>query len=349
MSAVVVSQRPPTDEVEIEVDAPPAPKPRPRRRAENPAVDEAIQSGEINLPRSMIVRSSSQAIPQQAVTPPAASAAPAAAPRSAKPGRSLWFVWLALALSAGAAAFELGYVKPTVVQPPPPQTIEADTAAQLVGTTLDGDARAAQVRVEAIAQTPMLRAGIQTDAKTLEDMAHDNNLVFPHAAGETIEVFQTTAAGRTSVLRVPSDGPAVTPPPAGSQHIEQRGDQLFVVANATITSSTTNAPAGEVALAAPIDLSAVQKRPYEQLTGVELTGFDKPIAVGGGQAVANGAPVTGKIVTTSVKTPPLAVVGTVAMPPPVTRPKDFVFPTRLGCAGFAFVMLIVFGMSLRRR
>jgi hypothetical protein len=50
-----------------------------------------------------------------------------------------------------------------------------------------------------------------------------------------------------------------------------------------------------------------------------------------------------------VTTPPLAVVGTVAMPPPVTQPKDFVFPARVGCAGFALAMLIVFGFSLRRR
>lgn len=347
-------QSPNDDAYEIEVAEAPAQKPRPRR-AENPAVDETIHSGEISLPRSMIVRSaSSPAIPQQPpehpVTPAPGAAPPAvASPLPAPHRRSLWFVWLALAVSAGAAAVVFGSVKPTVIQPAPPHTIEADTTAQLVGTTLDGAARAALMRVEAIVQTPMLRAGIQTDAKTLGDMASDRDLVFPHAAGETIEVFQTGASGRALALRIPSDAAAVTPPAVGATRIEQRGDGLVVVADAAITSSATNAAAGEVVLVAPIDLSLIQKRPYEQLTGVQLAGFDKPIALGGGASVANGALVIGKVETTTGKTPALEVDGTIAVPPAVRQPKGYVLPVRVGCAGFAFAMLIVFGISLRRR
>ena len=54
-----VSQSPNSDD-DYQVDIVVAPRVPPRRpRTPNPAVDEAIQSGEIELPRSLIVRSSS--------------------------------------------------------------------------------------------------------------------------------------------------------------------------------------------------------------------------------------------------------------------------------------------------
>lgn len=283
-------------------------------------------------------------LPEQSV--PVAASSPAIPTQR---GRSLWFLWLALALSAVAAAVELSFVKPMVTQPPAPHTVEADTTAQLVGTTLDGEARGVLVRAEALATTPMLRAAISTDAKTLTDMAADKDVVFPHDANDTIEVLQSTATGRASMLRIPADAPPSTAPPPGVARVEQRGDRLVAIADAPITSSTTNAVAGEVVLTALIDLAPMRARPFTQLTGVTLTGFKTPVLIGGGAAPAAGEPVTAKVITTVAKAPALEVSGVVALPPTITKPQEFVFPAQLGCGVFAFLMLIGFGISLRRR
>lgn len=339
------------DEYQLVVEATPPPATQRRPRAANPAVDDVIQSGEINVPRSLVVRSRSH--PSMPVmdddpeateltsipTPPVAAAAPAK--------RRVQLVWLLAALAPAVAAIALELVKPAKTAPVV-QTAEADSVAQLIGTTFDGEVRGAQVRAEAIASSSMLRAAIQTDANTLADMAKDRDVVFPHKAGESIEVFQLAGTARNSMLRIPPDAPPITPPPPGSARLEERGGTVVIVADASVTSQS-GAVGGEIALVAPIDLTSIQKRPYEHLTGVTLTGFATPIVLGGGAPAPNGSTVVSQVTMTTAKGPALAVTALVAMPKEDTSTLTLIRRLRLACAGLALAFVLMFGVSLLRR
>jgi len=332
------------DEQELVVmEVIPAPtQPRRRPRTPNPAVDEVIHSGEIDTAaRSMIIRSSqSQPAMRVVEEPPRAVVEP---PKAA-PRRRIQIAWLIAALAPIGAVVALGLVKPA--KPPPLQIDEAAAVAQLVGTTIDGEVRSAQVRAEAMASSSMLRAAIQTDAATLADMAKDNDVAFPHKPTETIEVFHVAGERRTSLLRLPADAPATTPPPPGTQRIEQRGDGVIVIADAPVTSGTVT---GEVVLVAPIDLSSIRARKYEHLTGVVLTGFPKEIPLGGGPGIVDGATVISPVATTAVKNPAIAVAAVVAVPKEDTSTVSVVRGLRIACAGLAGLFVLMFGISVIRR
>ncbi|HEY1550718.1 MAG TPA: hypothetical protein VGG28_22970, partial [Kofleriaceae bacterium] len=95
-------------------------------------------------------------------------------------------VWLVAAVAPVLAAIAL-----RAAHPAPTKAVqitsapEADALAQLAGTLFDGEARATKARADAIATSSMLRAAIQTDAKTLQNMANDKDLVFPLNPGES--------------------------------------------------------------------------------------------------------------------------------------------------------------------
>jgi hypothetical protein len=337
---VPVSQppKPESDEYQIVVEATPPPQRRPR--TPNPAVDDVIASGEI-APRSLIIRSQSQPVMPAFREDPTEQTQYPPPPVVAARRRKLSFLWLAAAVVPAIAAVALGAVHPAAQQPV--RTAEAESVAQLLGTTLDGEAQAAKVRVEAIASSSMLRAAIQTDAQTLADMARDNDIAFPHGANEAIEVIQVSANERKTLLKIPSTAPDMATPPAGTAKLERRGDAMFIIVDAPVTGQS-GAPAGEIALAAPIDLSRIQKRTYEQLTGVTLTGFGPPISLGGGAAVPNGAPITAQIPTT-VAAPGLAIAAMVATPP-ADSSASLIKGLRYGCAALALLLLALFGVSL---
>jgi hypothetical protein len=345
-----VTQRIP-DEEGYEIEVVTAPPPRPRRRAENPAVDEAIQSGEIVLPRSTVIRSqSSPAIEVPPAEPPAP--VPVAVPnrRPSVPTlvrRRARFVWLLLAVIPLAGAIGFAFVKSTPGPVSAPKTVELDAVAQLVGTTLDAEARAALIRAEAIASSPTLRAAIQTDAGTLADMAKDHDIVLPSGPDEALEVFQDSPTGRKSMLRIPTGAPSVPPPGIEKTRLEQRGDRLLVVADAKVTSASSADGDGEIVLTTPIDLSAIQKRSYVEVTGVELTGFGKPITLGGGDAAANGERVTAKV-TTTLDTQSLAVNATVPIPEVEPQSQSLLRIARGACIGLVVIFLIGFALSFRR-
>jgi hypothetical protein len=279
----------------------------------------------------------------------------AAASRPTAPRRAR-LVWLLLAMPAIAGAIALAFVKPAdpaaAAAAPAPKSVEIDTVAQLVGATLDAEGKAALIRAEAIASSPTLRAAIQTDAGTLADMAKDHDIDLPSGsdAGSdaALQIFQVSPAGRKVLLAMPSGATAVTPPGVGKTRLEERGNRLVVIADAKIT--TQSDPSGEVVLTTPIDLSAIQNRTYAEVTGVELTGFGKPIAIGGGAAVANGARVTASV-TTAGSEHSLAVSATIpvaAAAVEAPHAQNLLRIVHATCIGLAVVFLIGFVLSLRR-
>jgi hypothetical protein len=343
-----VSQTPnPNEDYEIVV-APAAPLPR-KPRAQNPAVDDVIQSGEI-APRSRVVRSSSRPIGIESddATEPVAVRTftpPIIVTRSKKVPP---IVWLVAAVAPILAAIALRFAHPAVTKPAPiTSSADVDALAQLAGTLFDGEARAAKARADAIASSSMLRAGIQTDAKTLQNMANDQDLVFPLNAGESIELYQGTGAAHVALLTLPANAKELAVPPAGTALLRVNGSAVEVVVGATI-STTSGSSGGELALAAPIDLHSLQNRP-SKLTGIALTGGATPIALGGGQPAAGGTLVTTPITTAFAKGPSLAIAATVAAIAPVASGGDILDKAGYACAALATLFLIMFAVSLFRK
>jgi hypothetical protein len=298
------------EEPEIEVAAAPASafqQPKRRARTPNPAVDDHIATGEISPePRSRIVRSSPslptfdmakvqvREEPTEPVVPRPPMATPM--PMPTKRGRPVVLLvagGLVLGVAAGALILAKSGKKsegaaqtPTAAKPDDHTVSNASlqAAALLIGTTLDGDAHGAMVRAEAIASSSMLRAGIQTDAKTLADMAKDNDVAFPIKQGETVEVFQLRDGQRVSLLRLPAGAPEIASPGVGKMQLANSGGVLTVVVNAAIAPGQGSKISGEIVLTAPIDLEAIRKKVTMPST---IVGLGSPIVVVGGAPGGN--------------------------------------------------------------
>jgi hypothetical protein len=345
----VVSQTPnPNEDYEVVV-APASPPPR-KARAQNPAVDDVIQTGEI-APRSRVVRSSSRPIvtdERDDDTEPVQSrtfAPPIVVTRSKKIPP---IVWLVAAIAPVLAAIALRAAHPAPVKPAQiTSSPEADALAQLAGTLFDGEARAAKARADAIATSSMLRAAIQTDAKTLQNMASDKDLVFPLNAGESMEVFQGTGANHVAMLTLPARAAQLVMPPAGTAQLRVHGTTVEVVVGAAI-STTTGSSGGELALAAPIDLHTLQAR-GGKLTAIALTGGGTPIDLGGGAPAAGGKVINAPISTAFAKGPSLAIAATVAAAASADSGNDALDKAGYACAALATLFLIMFAVSLFRK
>jgi hypothetical protein len=371
------------DEVELEVSgghaAAPAPAPSPRARAplaagtpapipsemprpqtapaKRPVVrrsstpPEPVESGEIVERRSYIIRSSDSqpAIPKVEIredptevvphryTEPEVPLVPAGVQR-----RGPRLVWLLAAIGPAIAAVALSMVETTTRTKP--STLGIQGAAEMIATTLDGAATAVKARAEAIATSSMLRNAIETDAQTLADMARDQDVTFPVAKTETLEIIQVRDATRATLLRLPATAPERKPPPVGQVVLETSGDQLVVVANALIAQRPSGT-SGEVVLAVPVDLEMVKKQVGGTTTNASLAGLGAPIVLVSGAA---GDPVTLPVQTKILP----AGLSLAASTPPATVSKNQALVTgRYACMGLASFLFLIFlgSLVIRRR
>ncbi|HUS31692.1 MAG TPA: hypothetical protein VMZ53_24490 [Kofleriaceae bacterium] len=306
-----MSQDDESPEIEMTADEPtPVPaevvQKQRRRRAANPTADEPIHTGEI-APRSMIIRSSpSMEIPKieiakieisdektELAPPPIMEPEPVAAPprraRAVTAGvrrRSMApiFIGVGVAIAGVVVAVVLvGKSKPAATTTTPANSasdqhrLPLQAAAQFIGTTFDADAKAALVRAEAMATSSMLRAGILTDAQTLQDMAKDKDVVFKLEAGDTVEVIQVRDGTRTPMLRLPGDAAALDAPPVGKTKIVLRNGAPIVIATAEIAEQ--QGTSGQVVLGSPVDLEAIKKRVAGHAVEASLVGLGAPIVL----------------------------------------------------------------------
>jgi hypothetical protein len=368
-----MSARPPGDDDDsvemtvnpapIEPETPPQPLRRqPRRRTPNPTADEVIHSGEI-APRSMIVRSgeSNPSIhvepkveiredkTEQMDVPPIPEEPPPAIRRPA-----LWLgaaavpalaaVALLLADRTGAGSAQQGAAPDTTTQ-----RVGLEAAAQFIGTTLDAQAHAAATRAEAMASSSMLRAGIETDAQTMADMAHDKDVAFPIKPNETLEVYQIHDGTPTSMLRLPDGAPSRASPGAGKTRIDSQAGGLVIVAAGAI-ESTRPGLSGVLVLAVPVDLEAMKKRVAEHTQSASLVGLGPAIPLATGNAA-------GTKVTLPVETESKAQVQLEAVMPEAPQTTVAGAPrgggalriVRYACLGLTGVLLIGFVATARKR
>jgi hypothetical protein len=251
----------------------------PLTRQRRQSADEGIESGEIVERRSLVIRSQPVPVLEWNDAPTEITAVPLPPPRRQLPWR--------LAAVAGAVVFAALAVIFALRAGPNDAKVESlESRAELLATTVDGDARAAIVRAEAIAASPVLRAAIDTDASTLADMARDRDMAFSLSEHEVIEIYQLRAGKRSLLLRLPPSARPLVPPVAGQARIESAGERLVVLASAAVASARSKV-AGEVVLLTPVDLVSVSKRIAEQASGAQLVGMQNPIVLEPSTAAPN--------------------------------------------------------------
>jgi serine/threonine protein kinase len=111
---------------------------------------------------------------------------------------------------------------------------------------------AARARVAAIASTPMLRAAVTTDARTLQDMvAHER--IFTLAPGEVLEVLQRRGDRVGSLLRVPAGAAPIAPVETGASRLDRTGEGLRLTVSAALEPLYSDGGVGgQLVLASPI-------------------------------------------------------------------------------------------------
>jgi len=293
----------------------------PRRRH---TADEVIESGEIVERRSLVIRSKTATSfdLDDEVTEVTLIRTPAPQTRG---GRRM--LWLLVGIACGAIAVALALLAR-------PRAAALEARAEMIGTVLDGESRAARVRVEAIASSPVLRAGIETDGRTLADMVHDNDLVLPLQRGDVIDVFQIRDGIRTLVLRLPA-GATVLAPPTDGTVIEAKNHGVVVVAKAAIPKQRSGI-AGEIVLSTPVDLTTVSTLIAEHASGAVLEGLGEPIVL-----VQGGTPNVRIPITT--KSPPAGSLSLAAVVRPTVN-RNYA----LGFMAASILALSIFAASVVR-
>lgn len=306
----------------------------PTRRTPNPVVDNVIHSGEI-APRSMIIRTTAQNIPvERAVAEPPA------------PRRRLGWLWLVAAIVPALAVVILTLAPPKLGRVELPTT-DVAAVAELVGSTFDDAARAAQVRAETIASSSMLRAGIETDAQTLDDMTKDKDVVFPIAANESLEVIQLRNGASTPLLRLPKTAAELPPPPANGARLEVHSKVPTVVVAAKV-STQSNQVGGQLVLAAAVDLARIKTHVPARALSMSITGLGAPIELGGTPNQPEGDKISLPI-KTGVAAANLQLVAVLAAAPPEQMPTWYRTARGLGAAvALLFVVLFLVSLLMRR-
>jgi len=222
-----------------------------------------------------------------------------------------WYVgWLAaVALAAGVA---VATVPMAAARRAPGEELarQAREAAGRIGDRVALQVRSAQARAAGMAATPMLRAAVATDARTVEDMVIHEGLIAPQP-GEVIELLQLRGERATSLLRVPAGAPPISPIAAGATRIDLAADGLTVTASARLVPVYSGARVdGALVVSSRLSTSALAADLPRGLAA-SLRGRDREIALGGAPR-AGGATVATPVVT-GPGLPPFTLA--VALPP----------------------------------
>jgi serine/threonine protein kinase len=220
-----------------------------------------------------------------------------------------------------------------------------DGAAEKIGALLDSEARAAHLRAEGIAQTPMLRAGIETDAATLEDMAGSDFLI-TLKKNEVLEVFQLRDGKTSSMLRIPEAASPLGPITGSEGRVQTDGSSITIVVSTPITKQGSGI-GGTLAISVAPDLTAIKKRVGEHALQASLLGLAQPVVLAGTATPAVGTTIKVPISTGSdVKTGELSLVAVIAAVPTADAPR---FRTlQYAVWGLGAILLLMYLVGLLR-
>jgi tRNA A-37 threonylcarbamoyl transferase component Bud32 len=285
-------------------------------------------------------------------TPPSEGSVPAKVVALPSAPRRASIAWLVAAIVAAAAGAALLVADPKQTAGADPSLALAKADADRLASVIDSATHAAQLRVDGLAQTPMLRAGVETDVATVNDM-FKNEFSLKLNPGETFELLQKRDGELAAMLRVPKTAAlAVRADHQPRLHVVKPNGLEVVVS--TPVSSQRGDEAGAVAVATAIDLAPVISQLADHVQGAELRGLEAPIALvtpGSGSA---GSPSASKKPGTPTEIPvalpkELAAVATLAvtLPPPADPAPTFGW-VRMGCWALAGILGILYFVNLLR-
>ena len=176
--------------------------------------------------------------------------------------------WLAGAAMWFALAIAITMCAPHSTHTLAPATVAAlEHQATELGLTIDAAARAAHQRAQSVANTPMMRAAILTDAATVADMMK-SEFRFQLAPGEVIELFQIHDGQIDTLIRMPDTAAALPRPKIEERdvaRVEIDGTGLQVIAGAHVDRLKEGegydaSIAGMFVLSSPVGVEAIRQQ-----------------------------------------------------------------------------------------
>jgi hypothetical protein len=249
----------------------------------------------------------------------------------------LFLALAAFAFSLGAASFAIR--KGRHVEQATKDAIAAD--AQQLAVILHAALNQTLDRAEGFAGTPVLEAGIMTDAATVNDIVKTEYRLKTRP-GETLELFQIRAGLATSLVRVPPEGQAILITKGGKRaRVENRKGLAVVVSADVAPYRATPELSGLLAVAAMVETPKLSL-PKTTLEA-NLVGAGPPIPLvakrGSGEAITVPVPLDAKWQTGELSLH--------AVPVTSTHYAGWVLPLRYGALGLGVVFLCTFLVAFR--
>lgn len=249
----------------------------------------------------------------------------------------LFLAFAAFAFSIGAASFVIS--KRARVAQSTKDTIAAD--AQKLAVLLHAAFNQTLDRAEGFAGTPVLEAGIMTDAATVNDVVKTEYRLKTRP-GETLELFQVRDGSVTALVRVPPDGQPIIISNEGKRaRVENRKGLAVVVSAKVAPYKATPELSGLLAVAATVDTSKLTLA--AQTLEANLVGAGPPIPLvpkrGSGERIMVPVPLDAKWQTGDLSLH--------AVPVTSAYHAGWVLPLRYGALGLGVVFLCTFLVAFR--
>jgi hypothetical protein len=221
-----------------------------------------------------------------------------------KPPSMLWL--------GGAAMWFTAAVALTVCAPPSTHTLDDTTVTALqheaveIGLTIDAAARTAHQRAAAIAQTPMLRAAILTDAATVADIM-TSELKFQRSPGEVVELFQVRNGKLESLIRLPASArplPATGDAEVTTAQLDDTGPRVVVSAHVRrIKDAEGYEPGitGMFMLSGPVGVGAIRQQLAGYAADAALVQAGRSVLLVHQPDVAAGEPMSIEVPSTTAQ------------------------------------------------
>ena len=181
-----------------------------------------------------------------------------------------WLLGAIVAAAAGAATFAIAT---TSVTAKPVDLTQVHRDADAIAAAIQLASDTAHARADSYASTPVLRAGIETDAATIQDMEKSGEL-FKAAKGEVVEVF---IRGQ-SALRTPPTAKALAQVADKQTRLDADGPTIELSASSPITTQQ-NAVGGTLVVAVAADLAAPTALLAQHVRGAQLVGGGDPVTL----------------------------------------------------------------------
>lgn len=255
-------------------------------------------------------------------------------------------VYLAIAAAAfsiGAATFAIPHRHR--VEQGMKDALAAD--AQKLGVILHAALKQTTDRAEGFAGTPVLEAGILTDAATVADIVKTEYRLKTRP-GEVLELFQVRGNDVTSLVRVPPGARPIAFRTDRRTHLEYRNGLAVVVSAEVAPYNNTPELSGQLAVAVTVDLAKLPLAKHA--VEASLVNSGPPIPLLGAHAGRREDASAGEALTLPVPLDPKWQVGPLALyavPVMTAYHPTWLLGVRYGALALGVVFLSTFFVALR--